>query len=163
MQTRTVANADHESAGDVRGAGTHRSVMWRRFHPFRPDRDAQHDPPFDPRRQSWAAGALSAIEAFTGALLALPGLSSVAFVCYWLLLSPSGRESHHFHAVTPKSLLSLAACSVLAASLLWAGLSLMFGGRSRYRAHGVLGLVVVAELLLYGALWLARSALAFQG
>lgn len=110
----------------------------------------------------WAAGALSAIEAFGGALLALPGLGSVAFASYWLLLSPSRRASYHFHSVTPRSLLNLAACSALSASLLWAGLSLMFGGRSRYRAHGVLGLVVVMLFLLYAALQLARLAFALQ-
>lgn len=127
-------------------------VTLRRFHPFRRDLQALHDPPFDPRRQCWAAGALSAIEAVVGVLLALPGLGSVAFGIYWLSLTPGRRSLYHFHSVTPHALLDLAVCSAVAASLLWAGLSLMFGRPSRYRAHGVLGLLVVTLIALYSAL-----------
>ena len=124
--------------------------MWdtfRRFNPFVQDVAALDEPPFDPRRQSWAAGAIAAIEAFSGAVLAVPFLASVAFAVHWVLVSPGRRSQYHFHYVTLWTVAQLATITWLSAALLWAGLSLMFGWRTRYRAQGVLGTTLLAVVV----------------
>jgi hypothetical protein len=127
-------------------------TLVRRFNPLKTDAAAHADPPFDPRKQHWAAGALAAVEAFAGAVLALPFVASVVFGIGWLFSSRSGRARHHFHHVNAWVLFKLGACTLLAAALLWAGLALMFGWRSRYRAHGALALVVVATIAVSAVL-----------
>jgi hypothetical protein len=117
-----------------------------RFNPFQPDRLALGEPPFDPRKQSWVAGALSAIEAFAGAVLALPFVASVAFSIVWLTRSEQDRLSSAHHQANVWIFYGIAECTLLSAALLWAGLALMFGRPSRYRAHGVLALVLLALL-----------------
>lgn len=127
-------------------------ALLRRFHPFRPDLAALNDPPFDPRRQSWVLGALAALETIAGAIFAVPLLISIAGAAWWLSMSAEARGHHHFHVVNVWSLIMVACSTVLAAALLWAGLSLMFGWRARYRAHGALALttllVAVARAVL---------------
>jgi hypothetical protein len=120
----------------------------RRLHPFKQDLIALGEPPFDPRKQSWAMGALSAVETFAGLILVVPLLVSLAAVAYWLSLSPEGRKLHHFHHVTGWDFLMVVTSTALAAPLLWAGLSLMFGWRTRYRAQGVLGFAVLIAVLI---------------
>jgi hypothetical protein len=115
----------------------------RRFNPFKPSVLVPTEPPFDPRKQSWAAGALAATEVFVGALFALPLALAVAFGIGWLFMRPYQRQIHHLHNVTVWTLWQMTACTLLAAALLWAGLALLFGWRSRYRAHGALALVLL--------------------
>lgn len=118
----------------------------RRFNPLKADLVALSEPPFDPRKQSWVAGALAAVETFVGAVLALPFLAAV-WACAWFAsMSPSERQTHHFHHVNAWSFSLLGTCSVVAAAFLWAGLALMFGWRSRYRAQGTLVLVVLLSV-----------------
>lgn len=124
----------------------------KRFNPFREDVASLADPPFDPRKQSWVAGALSAVEAVVGALLALPMAVSVAFALSWLSMGTERRE-HQRQYVTVWAVAEVGVCTLLSAAFLWAGLALMFGWRSRYRAHGVLALVLVV---------LSSSALLWQ-
>jgi hypothetical protein len=119
----------------------------RRFNPLKVDLVALGEPPFDPRKQSWGAGALAAVEAFIGGMIALPLLATAAEGVWLLCMSPGQRQAHHFHRVNVWMFYQLGACGFLAAAFLWAGLALMFGWRSRYRAQGVLALVM---LLLVG-------------
>jgi hypothetical protein len=114
----------------------------KRFNPFREDVASLADPPFDPRRQSWLAGAMSALEAFAGVLFGLPLLVSIAFAVSWFSMGTYQKEHHRQH-VTVWAFAGVGACSLLSAAFLWAGLALMFGWRSRYRAHGALALVLV--------------------
>lgn len=123
-----------------------------RFHPFQPDLAALDDPPFDPRKQSWAVAALAALETIAGAIFAIPFLISVGGAVWWLSMNAEARSHHHFHGANVWSVFTVACSTALAATLLWAGLSLMFGWRTRYRAHGALALtilvVVVARAVL---------------
>lgn len=143
---RRLTRRPFESGVDVAAL---RSFV-RRLNPFKASVVLPGDEPFDPRRQSWAAGALAAIEAFAGAIMALPFALSVAFGVGWLFMGTYQRQSYHFHSVNIWSIGKLVACTLLSAALLWAGLGLMFGWRSRYRAHGVLALVALG---LFAARW----------
>lgn len=116
----------------------------RRCNPLKADVLALTEPQFDPREQSWSAGALAAAETVAGGILAIP-LLGTAVTCVWFVcLSPGQRQTHHIHHISGWLFYKVGVCSVMAAALLWAGLALMFGWRSRYRAHGVLAVVVVA-------------------
>lgn len=88
------------------------------------------------------AGAFSAIEALVGALFALPMAVSVAWAFSWFSMGTYQRE-HEREFVTVRVAALVGAFTLLSAAFLWAGLALMFGWRSRYRAHGALALVIV--------------------
>ena len=123
----------------------------KRFNPFGEDVASLADPPFDPRTQSWVAGAFSAIEAFVGGLFALPMAVSIAWAISCVSMGEYQRE-HQRQFVTPAALTAVGAFTLLSAAFLWAGFALMFGWRSRYRAHGALALVIVlltASVLLW--------------
>jgi magnesium-transporting ATPase (P-type) len=116
--------------------------MLKRFNPFEEDLASLADPPFDPRKQSWVAGALSAIEAFVGAMFALPMAVSIAWAISWFSMGTYQRE-HQREFVTVNAVAVVGAFTLLSAAFLWAGLALMFGWRSRYRAHGALAFVII--------------------
>jgi hypothetical protein len=158
---RLLSKPDATSVQGVSAAQSWRLVKvartnLRRFHPFKASVVLPTDEPFDARKQSWAAGALAAIEAFAGAVMALPFALSVAFCVSWLFMGTYQRQSYHFHHVSIWLFWKLGACSMLSGALLWAGLALMFGWPSRYRAHGALALVslgLVAAHCVLTALW----------
>lgn len=124
----------------------------RRLNPLKASVVLPGEEPFDPRRQSWAAGALAAVEAFAGAIMALPLVLLAALCMGSVFVGPYQRQSYHFHHLSIWLVWKVGAWTLLSAALLWAGLALMYGWRSRYRAHGVLALVLVGLIATHWAL-----------
>lgn len=125
-------------------------VEWlRRFNPFGVGETA----PIDPRRMSAVLGALGALEAFAGAVLALPLLLSVLFALSWAIMRPYQRQ-HHLHQVHVGMLVQLGLATALSAAFWWAGVALVIGHRSRYRAQGALVLALGGAVV-----WWALRAL----
>lgn len=103
------------------------------------------------KQQHVLLGALSAIETFVGAVLALPLLAGLTVGVRLLVQLLGGRHSyqlHHYLNVHASVYLFTGACTVLSGVLLWAGLALMRGRPYRYRAQGVLFVTVLALLLV---------------
>jgi hypothetical protein len=107
---------------------------------------------FDPRKQSWAAGALAAIETFAGAILGLSALLG-AFTITSLLIE--GRQTHPPHLTLVEGLYLSLGLGVAGGCLLWAGLSLMLGWQTAWRTQ------VIHALTLVGIATLAVSILTF--
>lgn len=129
----------------------------RRLNPFRPDSVSLTEPPFDPKKQHVLLGALAAMEAFVGAVLALPFLGFVSAGLRLLVELVQGRYSyqlHHYLNAHWTIWFLSGASTVLAAALLWAGLALMLGRAYRYRAQGVL---LVTALAIFGLCAVARE------
>lgn len=95
-------------------------------------RSALVAPPFDPREQSWFAATVSAAQVIVGSGLFL------LFADGMLARGPHPR-------MTTTALLGfLVVSGVLSTSMLWAGLSLMFGWRDRRKAQALLWAVLLA-------------------
>lgn len=129
----------------------------RRLNPFKPDLVSLTEPPFDPKKQHALLGALAAIEAFVGAILALPFLAGVSMGVWLLVERLRGRHPyrlHHHLNMHWRGWFLSGACTLLAAVLLGAGLALLLGRPYRYRAQGVLLVTVIAVV---GACAVARE------
>ncbi len=102
---------------------------------------------FDPMKQSWLEGAISAVETFAGGVTAL-----VAGFCTYVTISMlrGGRVAHPGQ-LTPLEGLGLSlGLGAMGASFLWAGLSLMFGWQTTWRTQAV----PVVTLLFFGGSFL---------
>jgi hypothetical protein len=105
---------------------------------------------FDPKKQSWGAGAIAALETFVGGGLALAaGLGTLMTVSMLF----EGRTAHGRLSPLQGLFLSLGLGAV-GIGFLWAGLSLMFGWRTTWRSQAL----PVATLLL-SLVYLALAAI----
>lgn len=93
-------------------------------------------------RQSWLTGAVAAIEACVGGVLAL--MAIVGTFATTSILVEKSPSHHHGRLSAMQGLVTSLGIGLLSLGFLWAGLSLMFGWQTTWRSQ----LVPVASLIL---------------
>ena len=90
---------------------------------------------FDPRKQSWLAGAIAALEACAGAVLAL--MATFGTIVTTSILFEGSLRHHHYRQSAVHSLLMSLGLGALGIGFLWSGVSLMFGWKTTWRSQAV--------------------------